>query len=368
MTDILCNKYDPRNTAVLDPTRVCTSQCRACCNPSAYRPLEEIDKDGLKEGEYMDIGFAKTVISQVAKRCKHISIQGGEPTIDMDRLVQIVNYAKREGMSVEVVTNASRFIDYEKARGIASRLKEAGVGFLQISAGYEHNWSEDEGIQLNKHPIPSRNVTYAVFASNEAGMFTELRLLGRGRQLEYVNQMSRYIMKSIGGGVLLPVVHPALLDYSKNGHTIRFVSVQTFPVAKGANIDRKDIFRYEFPVGHCGLNDAMRDDINSSNTVRIGHKGEVRPCCGPGGRIMLEGDLREERLEKIVARANKDNKLVRLLTNVDINDIISLAFEEGLAKPGVYFEYCDFCYHELANPEKTDVYLDMLKKRFDIKV
>jgi len=351
--------YDPKDVAVLDPTYLCTSACSGCNNPSVFRSIEDIDGNGLSEGEYISVELSQRIIDQIAElgfRC--LSIEGGEPTIDIGRLAEIIRYAKTKGISlVQMDTNASRCRSHQEANEMFGTLKEAGLDIVMISAGFEHNWDRYEGIQFNEHPIPHGNVTLAVYYANEQGIVCEVRLLTRQPLFGECQGMPDRIVYPFKDELILDSCEPTL-DYERKGTLIKFYMVQTIPVGKGVKIPRSQVLALDFPMGGCKLysKDASPSDI------RFDLYGKVRACCGSGSRLWLEGDLNHEDISTIVARANSSNRLVGVFTNNDIRDIIRLSFREGLARPNTYHNLCDFCHHEIANPERTQLYFEMLER------
>ncbi len=97
-------------------------------------PLEAIKKL-LDEGK--KIGFKVVVFT------------GGEPTLDMDKLLAALRYAKNLGYITRVVTNGFWATTFEKAMDVLSKMKDAGLDEINTSFDDYHldipkrRWSVD---------------------------------------------------------------------------------------------------------------------------------------------------------------------------------------------------------------------------------
>lgn len=105
-------------TVYWECTRRCNFNCIHCYSSS---------DNNLKEGELI-VEQVKSLIKELSKRgTEFLSIGGGEPLL-YPQLIEVVKYAIKNGVSVEISTNASLVND-----DIISKLKNVGLKFIQVS-------------------------------------------------------------------------------------------------------------------------------------------------------------------------------------------------------------------------------------------
>lgn len=109
----------------------CTSACRHClynCSPQW-------------EKKYLDPKTAEDNFRIIRTMgCRSVHLGGGEPLLRPDDLVEILETAKRFGVSVEYVeTNSSWFKNIEQATKILSQLSKKGLRTLLVSISPFHN-------------------------------------------------------------------------------------------------------------------------------------------------------------------------------------------------------------------------------------
>jgi hypothetical protein len=129
----------------------CTNECRHClyrCSPR-------------QPDEWMTLGMAESVFAALGPgnepRLRDVHIAGGEPTIRMDLLVDVVRVAARAGVRLSYVeTNAHWCTDGGKALDGMRRLKDAGLPGILVSVSMFHN-----------EFVPFRNTRHAVEAARE---------------------------------------------------------------------------------------------------------------------------------------------------------------------------------------------------------
>lgn len=99
-------------------TRRCNFNCIHCYSSS---------NNESKEGE-LKLSQVKTLIRELgAMGAEFLSIGGGEPLL-YPHIIEVVKYATKNSVSVEISTNASLVTD-----NIISSLKKAGLKFIQVS-------------------------------------------------------------------------------------------------------------------------------------------------------------------------------------------------------------------------------------------
>lgn len=109
----------------------CSSKCKHCsysCSPSWER-------------DYMDKEVADRIFKTLkSKGCYSVHIGGGEPFLEPDKLINVLESANKNGINVEYIeTNGSWFTDKGKVKSILSDLKDHGVDTLLISIDPFHN-------------------------------------------------------------------------------------------------------------------------------------------------------------------------------------------------------------------------------------
>ena len=109
----------------------CTSRCGHClyaCAPGRAK-------------DYIDRSVAEEVLQKMKSLgCYHIHIGGGEPMLDVPRLLDLVDAARHLGMGIQYVeTNASWYQDQRQAMDVLDQLRSYGIRQLLISMSPFHN-------------------------------------------------------------------------------------------------------------------------------------------------------------------------------------------------------------------------------------
>lgn len=130
---------------------VCSSACGHClynCSPKLAK-------------EYIQPAMAEKIFHRIkACGCHSVHIGGGEPFLDPEMLIKIVETANRCGISIEYIeTNSSWYKDRDSACRIIYDLLEAGIDTLLVSISPFHN-----------EFIPFRKVKGLIAACNDTGM------------------------------------------------------------------------------------------------------------------------------------------------------------------------------------------------------
>jgi uncharacterized Fe-S cluster-containing radical SAM superfamily protein len=109
----------------------CVSQCGHClynCGPQ--RPKE-----------YLDAAGAEKIFQHIRSLgCHSVHIGGGEPLLNLSKLIEVLEAAHSVGMGIDYVeTNSAWFKDHEQAATVLERLLAAGAHTLLISISPFHN-------------------------------------------------------------------------------------------------------------------------------------------------------------------------------------------------------------------------------------
>jgi hypothetical protein len=129
----------------------CTSRCAHClycCSPAW-------------EKRYIDAAAARANLRKIkALGCHSVHIGGGEPFLNPDGLLAVLEVARRERVQVEYVeTNSSWYQDQDSAVVLLAELKDRGLSTLLISISPFHNGY-----------IPFRKVKGVIAACRAAGL------------------------------------------------------------------------------------------------------------------------------------------------------------------------------------------------------
>jgi uncharacterized Fe-S cluster-containing radical SAM superfamily protein len=109
----------------------CVSQCGHClynCGP--HRPKN-----------YLDPAAAEKTFHRIRSLgCHSVHIGGGEPLLNLPKLIEVLEAARSVGMGIDYVeTNSAWFIDHEQAVIVLEKLLAAGVHTLLVSISPFHN-------------------------------------------------------------------------------------------------------------------------------------------------------------------------------------------------------------------------------------
>lgn len=248
---------------------------------------------------------------------KMISLTGGEPFYDLDRLEKISAFAKKEGLLVSVVTNAFWADTSENAEKILQSL--SSIDAIAISSDYYHQAS-----------IPFNRVVNAIQAAKKENIPYYINVCTENAQdLHYKS--------------LLEELHKvAEKDYIN--------SIITFPYGRAAEKSSSPKYKRSKtpPVSCC---------ISSSGPV-IFPDGKVIGCIGPlitlkSNHPLILGNLNDDPLITILNNA-ESNSILHALRIYGPQKLISMAIEAGLqdSLPESYIEgsICSACYSMMSNP------------------
>ncbi|MFO7295555.1 MAG: radical SAM protein [Clostridia bacterium] len=109
----------------------CSSRCRHCCYSSSPQ----------WPNDYMTPSMADEIF-RILKGlgCRSVHIGGGEPLLRPDKILAVLEVAKKNGVHIEYIeTNASWYKDEASTHAILKDLKRCGVHTLLISIDPYHN-------------------------------------------------------------------------------------------------------------------------------------------------------------------------------------------------------------------------------------
>jgi uncharacterized Fe-S cluster-containing radical SAM superfamily protein len=124
-------KINRLNSGGLITNYFCTSKCGHClynCSPGRGK-------------DYIDRQFTVKVMQKIKSMgCHAIHIGGGEPMLNVPKLIEVAGAARETGMAIEYVeTNSSWYTTDEKAMKILKDLLTNGISCLLVSISPFHN-------------------------------------------------------------------------------------------------------------------------------------------------------------------------------------------------------------------------------------
>jgi len=162
----------------------CNSACRHCLYQCSPRQPDE----------WLDPDTAGRIFEALAREPEltGIHLAGGEPTLRLDRLVDILRLAVRRGIPIDYVeTNGSTCRDAAAAESIMRQLYEAGLRGILISASMFHN--EFIPMEATRNAVRAAE---AVFGAHRvyvyvASVYAQLQAMGDGTRplSEYMRRM-----------------------------------------------------------------------------------------------------------------------------------------------------------------------------------
>jgi hypothetical protein len=109
----------------------CSSKCRHCSYSSSPKWPDD----------YMTPSIADEIFSNLKSLgCNSVHIGGGEPLLKPEKILDVLEAAKRKNINIEYIeTNSSWYRDEESAKAFLMELKNHGVHTLLISIDPYHN-------------------------------------------------------------------------------------------------------------------------------------------------------------------------------------------------------------------------------------
>ncbi len=220
----------------------CNYQCDHCsvnAGPKRSKPFPyDVIKSLLNEGK--DLGFKLAVFT------------GGEPTLDMDKLLKSINYAKKLGYITRVITNGWWAKTYDETIDILYKMKKAGLDELNTSF-------DDYHLDLPK----KRWITDPLFLVNMSKATIDLDIRFA---IAIIQNSHSIINKDFVVRYLSLFLGMSISEIEK-----RFKFVVDLPARVGRGKSIKDITQRDFPVSGC-------DDIGM--VYGLHPDGRITVCCG----------------------------------------------------------------------------------------
>jgi MoaA/NifB/PqqE/SkfB family radical SAM enzyme len=304
---------------------VLTYKCQVAC---PHCLLEA----GPNRTEEVKLEDALEWISQIAKYrrgyVKMISLTGGEPFFDIDKLKKIARFGKKNGLTVTAITNAFWADSVYKAEDILADLPEI----------------EKLGISTDKYhvkDIPFERVKNAIAAVEKVGKeYSVIVCTESSEDAEYRELIEK------------------LLNITKEENINTTV---TFPFGRAFNIIEEGIFSKSPQPPACAC-------ITGGSPI-IFPNGDVIGCIGPVINISKEhplkyGNLFKYSLEDILNSAEK-NVVLHTIRIWGPHKLVSIIQNSEYRKylPNEYISdfICHTCYNLLNNDKLFNFYNDLQK-------
>lgn len=270
-------------------------------------------------------------IAQVSRvgRCKSISITGGEPFVYFQRLLQVVDGCRSQGLRATVFTSAYWATSDEIAAHRLQQLADAGLTGITVSSDEYHQES-----------IPLANVARVLYASKECGISPRVSLTyaPRGRSAALVK---RDLRRELGQRTL-DGVHIEAGGIVKAGRACDLVFPGTLPA--------------EQPRLVC----------NALGPV-IQRDGTVASCCRaplPMSSPLIIGDLNAEDFSSIYERF-LSHPIIPFIQTWGLVEMLERLIDEGLASELTGYrdakeeEICELCQALLSEPAHVSFFAEL---------
>jgi len=274
-------------------------------------------------------------------RCKSISITGGEPFVYFQRLLQVVDGCRTQGLRATVFTSAYWATSDEIAALRLQQLAHAGLTGITVSSDEYHQES-----------VPLANLSRVLYASKECGIDPKVALTyaPRGRSTA---QVKRDLRRELGQRTLDGVQIEAG-GIVKSGRACELV----FPGTRPA----------EQPKLVCNaLGPVIQPD------------GTVASCCRaplPRSSPLIIGDLNAEDFQPIYQRF-LSHPIIPFIQTWGLLEMLERLIDEGLAtglegyRDAREEEICELCQAILSEPAHVSFFAEQfhvpeVRKRFGI--
>ncbi len=301
---------------VLILTSRCNAACTHCtssCGPQRTESLTRADVFRLMD-ESAAIDDGKPLL---------FDLTGGEPFLDFDLLLAVVEYGSSLGAQLSCVTNGYWATSDEVAATKLTALKRAGLSHLSGSVSRFH-----------QAYVPLKRVRRALTIASELGLKTELKGAVTPRDLE-----SGAAFEDWKAQLTADVINIFPL-YSK--------------LREGASLPDQDYWREAgLPSQPC-----------PGPVVCIEPDGRACSCAGPSFSFVTLGNVHETSLDEIHRRFKQAGKQTILREHGPIHFAAgAIAAGEGHRLRDAYAGPCDLCVHIGTDPQLRAVAERMSRQR-----
>lgn len=302
------------NTLAFTIHRKCSAACSMCCFESNPSCKEKLEVERIKS--YID---EASEINEIEK----VSFTGGEPFMEYDLLVYLIDYSSRRGLRATTITNGYWATSYEKAYKMLKKLKDVGLKHLSIS----HDSYHQEYIKTE-------------FIRNLLKATTALKIQTTMAMVKIKDEKVGHIIDEIGESI-----------YSSDLQIVPCLSVGG---AKKTFTDEQFDRTIETKCTHCTYN---------GNFV-VAYDGSIYPCCS---QVIFEsglsiGNFSDMTLKDALQKV-KNNALLYLIRNKDLTFFTDYAKDKlGIQIPDKVVNSCELCGLLFKKENLKDFYPFIIEK------
>lgn len=318
------------NSLVVETTNRCNARCAICYQSSGPKGSDILGLSNLS------IPVIKRIIREAGKidtMKKRFHLAGGEVFLDIDKCIQLVEYAKKYNyLIISTTTNAFWASNKNKAKDVSEKLRKAGLTNIEISWDYWH-----------KQYIDPNAINNCINACKDVGIEVNLRLLStkshsHGEALSFLQLESVERADMITCGVVFP-----------EGRAKK-------------EIEPSDFFKK-----------GIEGSCHSALNLTVSSSGNVYPCCAGIDQTdkYIFGNVKEKSIIEIVATMNR-SQIFRTLAFLGVKFFIPILEKAGIniGKREEYGNPCDLCCTIFSRSDCVKViknHFDKLEKQALIK-
>jgi hypothetical protein len=336
---ILDEQLAPHQLTVLT-TSACNAKCAHC---SVWASPDRADTlSAAQIIEAIEAAHAENPVGFVI-------FAGGEPTLLGDELFDAISHVDCLGIGTRMVSNASWAKDPDSAAAMIRALREAGLAELNVSADDFH-----------LPYIPLANVVNAWHASKGAGFMSVVVALCSGPRSKLTPEV---LMDALGERV--PLVYDEdgnageLPEPSADGTRYLIANNNIYRIGRGHRL-RSTVAR--IPATQDVLDRPCHWAVRSA---AVSPRHHLVACCGieaEGNEVLDFGELGEETVSALVAKAN-DDPLIAAIATLGPAHLMRKAAELDPSLPfrPDYAAICEICEDVTSNPRAVA----LLRERAD---
>ncbi|MBP3253597.1 MAG: His-Xaa-Ser system radical SAM maturase HxsC [Bacteroidales bacterium] len=232
---------------ILFVTNRCNNRCLMCCQP----PKDSCDTDYF---------FKKNIdlVASAPKDVKTVCITGGEPTLEADRLIELVDFVHRTlpDTQIHILSNGRNFANPDLAR----QLKLAAGDHVLVGVALHSDYCGDHDLIAGQKDAFNQTVT-GLYNLADNDIATELRVVINKLNYTRLEHMSEFIFKNL---YFVAWTAFMAMEYTgwavKNRNMIWAEPVDYMPylcrAVKNLSQNCMEVFIYNIPL--CLIPDAMR--------------------------------------------------------------------------------------------------------------
>ena len=291
------------HSLVVENTSVCNAKCAMCYQSAGPKGSDTWGRSSLPVAELERVLREAATVETLGRR---FHLAGGEAFVRPNDCITLFSAARDAGyVDVSTTTNAYWGRVRDKAFGMCSRLREAGLTRMEISWDFWH-----------QPYVSGDTVSNVLEACAEYGISTALRVL---------------TTKSHSVAEALSAIRKSSLDCASEIFTC-----PVFPIGRAAvEIDRDDIYFTGDITGSC----------HSTLNLTVNAWGNVYPCCAGADQTdwLSFGNVRERAIDEIAADMNR-SLLLRTLVFRGPRAFIPILEQAGFDVGRDYSNICHLCF------------------------